>query len=128
MSRFPRQSAWLLFLFCTASCLMGQQASAQQAPQSETASADTYYGEDLEQTEEKSIARLKSIKRGEQRMARLEAMRWYGFSASRPTASAMPFTTMYSPAWTRPGGRPFAWYTGHRQPPAPRYGYYYRYR
>jgi hypothetical protein len=59
-------------------------------------------------------AQLKAQARGEQRMARLEALRWYGFSNSRPTASAMPWTTMYSPAWQRPGGRPFAWYVSDR--------------
>lgn len=63
---------------------------------------------------ENSIAREKAIARGQQRMARLEAMRWYGFQGGRPTASSMPYTTMYSPAWQQPGGRPFAWYTSSR--------------
>jgi hypothetical protein len=61
-----------------------------------------------------SLAREKAVQRGEQRMARLAAMKWYGFSNSRPTAAAAPFTTMYSPAWQMPGGRPFAWYTSSR--------------
>jgi hypothetical protein len=61
-----------------------------------------------------SVAQQKAMERGAQRMARLEASRWYGFSNSRPTASGMPFTTMYSPAWAQPGGRPFAWYTSSR--------------
>jgi hypothetical protein len=52
--------------------------------------------------------------RGQQRMARLEAMRWYGFQGTRPTASGMPYTTMYSHAWQQPGGRPFAWYSSSR--------------
>lgn len=71
-----------------------------------------YYGDETKRTEPRSIGQQRSIKRAEQRMARLEAMRWYGFSAGRPTASGMPFTSSYSPSWTRPGGRPFAWYTG----------------
>jgi hypothetical protein len=61
-----------------------------------------------------SLAKQKAALRGQQRMARLDAMRWYGFSGSRPTASGMPWTTMYSPAWQMPGGRPFAWYTTSR--------------
>jgi hypothetical protein len=61
-----------------------------------------------------TVAREKSMARSHQRMARLEAMRWYGFSGARPTASGMPFTTMYSPAWQQPGGRPFAWHTSSR--------------
>ena len=76
------------------------------------AQEDWYYGTETETVATKSIAQQKSQKRAEQRMARLEAMRWYGFSASRPTASGMPFTSSYSPSWTRPGGRPFGWYTG----------------
>jgi hypothetical protein len=61
-----------------------------------------------------TLAQQKAQARGEQRMARLEAMKWYGFSNSRPTATAMPWTTMYSPAWQQPGGRPFAWYVSSR--------------
>jgi hypothetical protein len=61
-----------------------------------------------------TIAQQKAMERGAQRMARLEASRWYGFSGGRPTASGMPFTTMYSPAWAQPGGRPFGWYTSSR--------------
>lgn len=61
-----------------------------------------------------SLAKQKAALRGQQRMARLDAMRWYGFSNSRPTASGMPWTTMYSPAWQAPGGRPFAWYASSR--------------
>ena len=61
-----------------------------------------------------SLAKQKAALRGQQRMARLDAMRWYGFSNSRPTASGMPWTTMYSPAWQMPGGRPFAWYASSR--------------
>lgn len=61
-----------------------------------------------------SLSHQKAALRGQQRMARLEAMRWYGYSNSRPTASGMPWTTMYSPAWQQPGGRPFAWYQSNR--------------
>lgn len=61
-----------------------------------------------------SLAREKAVQRGEQRMARLAAMKWYGYSNSRPTATTAPFTTMYSPAWQMPGGRPFAWHTSSR--------------
>jgi hypothetical protein len=75
---------------------------------------DSLYREPASRAPAPTLARQKAIARGEQRMARLEALRWYGFSNSRPTASAMPFTTMYSPAWQQPGGRPFAWYTSSR--------------
>jgi len=130
MSRFSRRSVLILLSSCTLNCLMAcQQVSAQQGQQKAVAEKpsdqDWYYGETAKQPEKKSIGRLKSEKRAEQRMARLEAMRWYGFSAARPTAAAMPFTSMYSPTWTRAGGRPFAWYTGQRPIATPRY-YPYR--
>jgi hypothetical protein len=79
-----------------------------------TAPDDTWYRSPAPKAEQPTIAREKAMARGQQRMARLEAMRWYGFSNSRPTAASMPYTTMYSPAWQQPGGRPFAWYTSSR--------------
>ncbi|HEX6963287.1 MAG TPA: hypothetical protein VF175_15575 [Lacipirellula sp.] len=84
---------------------------APAAPAAET--EESWYRSPAVQ-KENSVAREKAIARGQQRMARLEAMRWYGFQGGRPTAAAMPFTTMYSPAWQQPGGRPFAWYTSSR--------------
>jgi hypothetical protein len=97
-------------------------AGAQEAPAAtteplpaEAAEGDQwYYRTPPPKAEKRTLAQEKAIARGQQRMARLEAMRWYGFSGSRPTATAMPFTTMYSPAWQMPGGRPFAWYTSSR--------------
>ena len=49
------------------------------------------------QGDEPTLAQQKASLRGAQRMARLDAMRWYGFSNSRPTASAMPWTTHVQP-------------------------------
>lgn len=89
-----------------------QEATKQAKQAAADGQQEWYYESEEQKGEPKSIAHQKSRKRAEQRMARLEAMRWYGFSAGRPTASGMPFTSSYSPSWTRPGGRPFAWYTG----------------
>ena len=47
--------------------------------------------------------------RADQRQQRLASTNWYGMYNGRPTASATPFTSMYSPAWQSPGSRPFAW-------------------
>ncbi|NOY30074.1 MAG: hypothetical protein GXP28_07795 [Planctomycetes bacterium] len=88
------------------------QNPSKPAEEADGVQADWYYGSEAKQVPKMSIAQQKSQKRAEQRMARLEAMRWYGFSASRPTASGMPFTSSYSPSWTRPGGRPFSWHSG----------------
>jgi hypothetical protein len=60
----------------------------------------------------KMIAQQRAMAYGQQRASRIAALNWYGMSNSRPTASPTPFTTMYSPAWQSPGGRPFAWFPG----------------
>ena len=99
---------------------LGSRGLAQEAPtvpaepRAAAGAEDWYYRLPPPKAEKRSLAQEKAILRGQQRMARLEAMRWYGFSNSRPTATAMPFTSMYSPAWQMPGGRPFAWYTSSR--------------
>jgi hypothetical protein len=86
-----------------------------EEPSEPTAVAtESWYPKAEKRNDNPTIAQQKAMDRGAQRMARLEASRWYGFSNSRPTASGMPFTTMYSPAWQQPGGRPFAWYTSSR--------------
>jgi len=62
----------------------------------------------------RAIVHQKAMARAQQRAHRMASMSWYGMSNLRPTASPTPFTTMYSPAWQMPGGRPFAWYTTGR--------------
>jgi hypothetical protein len=62
------------------------------------------------------IIQFKAQVRAQQRMTRMASMEWYGMSASRPRASATPFTGMYSPVWQMPGGRPFAWTPAYHQP------------
>lgn len=103
-----------------------QTASAERAVTPDEAAAEGssewYYGT---KEETKSIARQKAELRAQQRMDRLASQKWYGFQPGRPTASGMPFTTMYSPAWSRPGGRPFSWYTGY---PTVVHNHGYRYR
>jgi hypothetical protein len=90
----------------------GEEPVAQPAPAA--AESESWYRSLPPRPEKMTISKEKAIARGQQRMARLDAMRWYGFSNSRPTAAAMPYTTMYSPAWQQPGGRPFAWYANSR--------------
>jgi hypothetical protein len=114
------QFAALRTFLVALSMLAASSAAAQQiesAPQNSTAPAageSWSYRPATERDGELSISKQKAMARGAQRMARLESMRWYGFSGSRPTATAMPFTTMYSPAWQMPGGRPFAWFVSQR--------------
>lgn len=48
----------------------------------------------------KMVVRQKAELRAEQRTRRIESMRWFGFSNSRPTASGDPFNGDYAPHWT----------------------------
>ena len=90
-------------------------AQEAQAPAETVApSENSWYRSPAPRAEAPTVARQKAMQRGQERMSRLQAMKWYGFSNSRPTAATLPFTSMYSPAWQQPGGRPFAWYTSSR--------------
>lgn len=73
-------------------------------------SDEWYYESGQMKVDPLRVHQQKSAERAAQRRARIASMAWYGMSNSRPTASATPFTGMYSPAWQTPGGRPFAWY------------------
>ena len=98
-----------------ATAVEAQQPAAPAPEAPAAAPGETwYYRSSPEREPTFTVAQLKAQQRGAQRMARLEAMRWYGMSGSRPTATPMPWSTMYSPAWQMPGGRPFAWYVTHR--------------
>jgi hypothetical protein len=56
--------------------------------------------------------RRKAEIRAAGRLARLEAMRWYGFSNARPPASVTPFMGVYSPAWSGNGSDRYDWIGG----------------
>jgi hypothetical protein len=57
-----------------------------------------------------ALIHQRAQERAAQRQMRLAALNWYGMSNSRPTASPTPFSSLYSPVWQMPGGRPFAWF------------------
>jgi hypothetical protein len=130
MSQRTLQFSALLLAVSLSQVGIAARANAQRSGESaEAEEADSdhrqwYYGS--EETPKKSIAQQKSELKAQQRMDRLASLRWYGFTPGRPTASSTPFTTMhYGPTWTRPGGQPFAWYTGYQQPIINNYGYRY---
>jgi hypothetical protein len=128
MSQRTLQFSALLLAFSVAQVWIGNQANAQRSDEKAKAAEAAedheswYYGS--QEPQKKSIAQQKSELKAQQRMDRLASQKWYGMSMSRPTASGFPFTTMYNaPTWTRPGGQPFAWYTGYPQPIIYRTGY-----
>jgi hypothetical protein len=64
----------------------------------------------------KTAVRAKADFRDEQRQRRLESMKWFGLSNSRPRASSDPFHNDYSPGWVAcPGYYPSRW-NGVKQP------------
>jgi len=98
---------------------LGTVAAAQEretAPAADSAedSSGWYYEPAAKSTPQPTFAQRKSMVRGEQRMARLAAAKAYGFSPSRPPATGIAFTSMYSPAWQMPGGRPYGWFASRR--------------
>lgn len=70
-----------------------------------------FYQQYQEQYEDpKTAVRAKAEERSGQRRARLDAMRWFGFSNSRPRAGTDPVHGDYSPAWTSGiANYPFRW-------------------
>lgn len=111
------RAALLTALTLTASTALAQgaeQPPAEPADQAASTGEDWSYRPATERERTPTVSQQKAMARGAQRMARLEALRWYGFSNSRPTATAIAWTSMYSPAWQQPGGRPFAWHSSSR--------------
>lgn len=70
---------------------------------------DWYYRSPGEVVPKKSLAQQRAEFRAQQRVSRLAAQRWYGYSNARPTVAALPFTAMYRSAWQSPGGWPYHW-------------------
>jgi hypothetical protein len=59
-----------------------------------------FYDQALRQYKDpKAAVRAKAEFRDEERQRRLESMKWFGFSNSRPRASSDPFHNDYSPGW-----------------------------
>jgi hypothetical protein len=53
--------------------------------------------------------RRKAEARAAQRMQRVAAMKWFGFSNARPQASTTPMMGSYSPAWVGNSPNPYEW-------------------
>jgi hypothetical protein len=115
-----RHYFWILALL--ASCNLVAAANAQEVAKPETDSLDApadapsvdqvepWYYRSPETSPKKTMPQLKAEYQAQQRMARLAAQQWYGFSNARPTVAALPFTSMYRPAWQGPGGKPYRWH------------------
>ena len=76
-----------------------------------------FYDQAMRQYKDPEMAvRAKANLRAQARQRRLESMKWFGFSNSRPRASSDPFNNDYSPGWvSNPGFYPSRW-NGVSQP------------
>lgn len=52
----------------------------------------------------KAMVRARAEMRADARQARIESMKWFGYSNARPQANPTPFTGTYSPVWSGNGG------------------------
>ena len=70
-----------------------------------------FYDQAMRQYKDPKMAvRARAEFRANQRQQRLESMKWFGFSNSRPRASSDPFHGDYSPGWaSNPGYYPWRW-------------------
>ena len=70
-----------------------------------------FYDQAMRQYKDPKMAvRARAEYRADQRQRRLESMKWFGFSNSRPRASSDPFHGDYSPGWVAsPGYYPSRW-------------------
>ena len=108
---------------CLAPCAIaaGDVVGRQTTPREEDRES-WYYQQSTYRADARALIHQKAQARALQRQSRLAALSWYGMSNARPTAAPTPFTSLYSPVWQQPGGRPFAWYASSR----PTYIFYSR--
>ncbi|HEX5103937.1 MAG TPA: hypothetical protein VFV87_09015 [Pirellulaceae bacterium] len=86
-------------------------ATEQLLPTPQTVTPDMwYYSQEIQRHDDPAQAvRRKAELRAAQRMQRIAAMKWFGFSNSRPQASPVPMMGMYSPVWIGNGYDRYDW-------------------
>ena len=60
-------------------------------------------------TEAQEAIHRKAELKAAQRQRRLATQKWFGYSNSRPSASATPFMGIYSPTWSGNSNSPYLW-------------------
>ena len=124
---FPAMPRWMLQTAVVGLCLSATSITLadevnRHMGADEERSQSWYNQQPAYQPDTRAIIHQKAQVRAQQRQARMASMSWYGMTNSRPTAAPTPFTSLYSPVWQRPGGRPFAWHACSR----PSYVFYTR--
>jgi hypothetical protein len=121
-SMLQRSVQAFVVTMCLAGVAVAQEPAGRQPTTGEEPRESWYYQGPVYRADARAIVQQKAQARALQRQARLASLAWYGMSNSRPTAAPTPFTSLYSPVWQQPGGRPFAWYASNR----PTYIFYSR--
>ena len=86
---------------------VGQDSTFNQVAQTEDM---WFYLQELRRYDDPQVAlRRKAEEKARQRRQRLAAMKWFGWSQSRPTASPTPTMGVYSPSWVGNGADPYHW-------------------
>jgi hypothetical protein len=83
----------------------------------EPAARESLYQRDRNRAESLRIRQEKARHISAQRLARLDAAKWYGHSPLRPTVSSLPYVNAFSAQFPAYGGR-YSW--SYYQSPAPR--------
>ena len=113
------------FLACALVVVSASLASAQQpvvkkpilgtneqpvvTPETVTPDMWYYSQENRRHDDPKQAVRRKAEYVAQQRTLRIESMKWFGMSNSRPLASTTPFMDEYSPAWVGNSSHPYQW-------------------
>jgi hypothetical protein len=107
----------LLVGISVAICLPATAQQPEATPPADDDVSESWYSNNYKppeyQPNPRAIVHERAFARANQRNARLASLAWYGMFNGRPMAAPTPFTSMYSPTWQQPGGRPFAWYTSN---------------
>lgn len=110
--------ATLLAGVSSAALCQGQQPVAPRAAvQTETvpdsiASSPEYWlylNEQRRYDDPRQAVRRNAEAVASQRRARIAAMKWFGYSNSRPQANPVPFMATYSPGWSSNGWDNYRW-------------------
>jgi hypothetical protein len=89
-----------------------QQAGEQPQATDEITQTEQmwFYLQELRRYDDPQVMiRRKAEKKARQRRQRLAAMKWYGYSPSRPMANPVPIMGYHSPMWSGNGGDPYLW-------------------
>lgn len=90
-------------------------ASVRVQPPSSTASLSTtpemwlYQQEQARHDDPQQAVRRKAELRAAERQSRIESMKWYGLSNSRPIVAPSPWFGTYGPSWSSNSVDPMRW-------------------